>query len=86
MDDLLDRAEGSSADLITYVKDRPGHDRRYAIDASKLMNELGWEPTIKSTEGLRKTAEWYLNNSEWLENVTSGAYQKYYVKQYGSEV
>jgi len=50
------------------------------------MNELGWEPTIKSTEGLRKTAEWYLNNSEWLENVTSGAYQKYYVKQYGSEV
>lgn len=86
MDDLLDRDEGSSAGLITYVKDRPGHDRRYAIDASKLMNELGWEPTIKSTEGLRKTAEWYLNNSEWLDNVTSGAYQKYYVKQYGSEV
>jgi len=86
MDDLLDRDEGSSAALITYVKDRPGHDRRYAIDASKLMNELGWEPTIKSTEGLRKTAEWYLENSEWLENVTSGAYQKYYVKQYGSEV
>ena len=86
MDDLLDRDEGSSAGLITYVKDRPGHDRRYAIDASKLMNELGWEPTIKSTEGLRKTAEWYLSNSEWLDNVTSGAYQKYYVKQYGSEV
>jgi len=86
MDDLLDRDEGSSAALITYVKDRPGHDRRYAIDASKLMNELGWEPTIKSTEGLRKTAEWYLENSDWLENVTSGAYQKYYVKQYGSEV
>lgn len=86
MDDLLDRDEGSSAALITYVKDRPGHDRRYAIDASKLMNELGWEPTIKSTEGLRKTAEWYLENSEWLKNVTSGAYQKYYVKQYGSEV
>jgi len=61
MDDLLDRAEGSSAGLIKYVTDRPGHDRRYAIDASKLMNELGWEPTIKSTEGLRKTAEWYLN-------------------------
>ena len=86
MDDLLDRDEGSSAGLITYVKDRPGHDRRYAIDASKLMNELGWEPTIKSTEGLRKTAKWYLSNSEWLDNVTSGAYQKYYVKQYGSEV
>lgn len=86
MDDLLDRAEGSSAGLIKYVTDRPGHDRRYAIDASKLMNELGWEPTIKSTEGLRKTAEWYLNNSEWLDNVTSGAYKQYYVKQYGSEV
>jgi len=86
MDDLLDRDEGSSAGLIKYVTDRPGHDRRYAIDASKLMNELGWEPTIKSTEGLRKTAEWYLNNSEWLDNVTSGAYKKYYVKQYGSEV
>ncbi len=86
MDDLLDRDEGSSAGLIKYVTDRPGHDRRYAIDASKLMNELGWEPTIKSTEGLRKTAEWYLNNSDWLENVTSGAYQQYYVKQYGSEV
>ncbi len=86
MDDLLDRSEGSSAGLIKYVTDRPGHDRRYAIDASKLMNELGWEPTIKSTEGLRQTAEWYLNNSEWLENVTSGTYQQYYVKQYGSEV
>lgn len=86
MDDLLDRPEGSSAGLIKYVTDRPGHDRRYAIDASKLMNELGWEPTIKSTEGLRKTAEWYLGNSEWLDNVTSGAYQKYYVQQYGSEV
>ncbi len=86
MDDLLDRDEGSSAGLITYVKDRPGHDRRYAIDASKLMNELGWEPTIKSTEGLRKTAQWYLKNSEWLDNVTSGSYQKYYVKQYGTEV
>jgi len=86
MDELLDRSEGSSAGLIKYVTDRPGHDRRYAIDASKLMNELGWEPTIKSTEGLRKTAEWYLENSEWLDNVTSGTYQQYYVKQYGSEV
>lgn len=86
MDDLLDRPEGSSAGLIKYVTDRPGHDRRYAIDASKLLNELGWEPTIKSTEGLRKTAEWYLENSQWLENVTSGAYQQYYTKQYGTEV
>ncbi len=83
MDELLDRPAGSSEQLITYVKDRPGHDRRYAIDASKLMNELGWEPTVFAEEGLRKTAEWYLSNSEWLENVTSGAYQKYYTKQYG---
>lgn len=83
MDDLLDRPEGSSKELITFVKDRPGHDRRYAIDASKLMNELDWAPTIKSTEGLRKTAEWYLANEKWLDNVTSGAYQQYYVKQYG---
>ncbi|MEZ4952636.1 MAG: dTDP-glucose 4,6-dehydratase [Saprospiraceae bacterium] len=82
MDDLLGRAIGESRKLITYVKDRPGHDRRYAIDASKLKNELGWEPTINPEEGLRKTAEWYLANQEWLKNVTSGAYQKYYEKQY----
>ena len=83
MDELLGRPEGSSEKLITYVKDRAGHDRRYAIDASKLMNELGWEPTVFAEEGLRKTAEWYLENSEWLDNVTSGNYQKYYTKQYG---
>lgn len=83
MDELLERPAGSSASLITYVKDRPGHDRRYAIDASKLMNELGWEPTVFAEEGLRKTAEWYLENTSWLENVTSGNYQKYYAKQYG---
>ena len=83
MDELLERPEGSSANLITYVKDRPGHDRRYAIDASKLMNELDWKPSIQSEEGLRLTAEWYLANSEWLDNVTSGNYQKYYEKQYG---
>ena len=64
------------------MKDRPGHDRRYAIDASKLKDELGWEPTIGPEEGLRKTAKWYLANQEWLKNVTSGAYQSYYDKQY----
>ena len=64
------------------MKDRPGHDRRYAIDASKLMNELGWKPTIQSEEGLRKTAEWYLANEQWLHNVTSGEYRKYYEQQY----
>ncbi len=82
MDDLLGRPAGISRELITFVKDRPGHDRRYAIDASKLKNELGWEPTIQPEDGLRKTAEWYLNNQEWLKNVTSGAYQKYYAGQY----
>lgn len=82
MDELLEREKGSSRKLITFVKDRPGHDRRYAIDASKIKDELNWEPTIKADEGLRMTAEWYLKNAEWLENVTSGNYQKYYDKQY----
>lgn len=82
MDELLGREKGASRQLITYVKDRPGHDRRYAIDASKIKNELGWFPTIKPAEGLRLTAEWYLGNEAWLENVTSGEYQKYYDKQY----
>ncbi len=82
MDELLGRAAGSSRELITFVKDRPGHDRRYAIDASKLQNELGWGPKIQAEEGLRKTASWYLENTGWLERVTSGAYQEYYEKQY----
>lgn len=82
MDDLLGRDQGTSRELITFVKDRPGHDRRYAIDASKLMNELNWAPSIQAEEGLRKTAEWYLGNKEWLEHVTSGAYQAYYEQQY----
>lgn len=82
VDELLGRPKGSAEKLITFVKDRPGHDRRYAIDASKLKNELGWEPSIQAEEGLRKTAQWYLQHSEWLEHVTSGAYKEYYRKMY----
>ncbi|MDX1940106.1 MAG: dTDP-glucose 4,6-dehydratase [Saprospiraceae bacterium] len=84
MDELLQRPAGTSQELITFVKDRPGHDKRYAIDASKLKNELGWSPTMQPEEGLRRTAEWYLANADWLERVTSGAYQHYYEKQYGN--
>jgi dTDP-glucose 4,6-dehydratase len=82
MDELLGRTAGTSRSLITFVKDRPGHDRRYAIDASKLCDELGWQPTIQFEEGFRQTAIWYLEHEEWLENVTSGAYQTYYAAQY----
>lgn len=82
MDRKLGRAEGESAKLITYVKDRAGHDLRYAIDATKIKEELGWEPTIRFTEGFEATVEWYLTNEEWLNNVTSGDYQKYYEQQY----
>jgi len=82
MDDKLDRANGTSADLITYVKDRAGHDLRYAIDASKINNDLGWSPSLDFREGLEKTVIWYLDNQEWLENLTSGAYLKYYENQY----
>jgi dTDP-glucose 4,6-dehydratase len=82
MDQKLGRAAGESAKLITYVKDRAGHDLRYAIDATKIKNELGWEPTIKFTEGFEATVDWYLNNEIWLNNVTSGDYQKYYELQY----
>ncbi|MAC95972.1 MAG: dTDP-glucose 4,6-dehydratase [Flavobacteriales bacterium] len=82
MDEKLGRAAGSSEKLITYVKDRQGHDKRYAIDASKLKNDLGWEPSIDFAEGLEKTVDWYLQNEAWLKNVTSGAYQKYYQEQY----
>ena len=83
MDAILENDEGTSEQLITYVKDRPGHDKRYAIDATKLKNELGWEPSLQFEEGLRKTIKWYMNNKEWVDNVTSGDYKKYYSEQYG---
>jgi len=83
MDGKLNREPGDSAKLITFVKDRAGHDLRYAIDASKLQKELGWQPTIRFAEGFEQTIEWYLENEDWLNNVTSGDYQKYYDKQYG---
>ena len=82
MDKKLNREPGTSEKLITYVKDRAGHDKRYAIDATKLKNELGWEPSLQFEEGLEKTVDWYLENEEWLINVTSGEYQNYYEKQY----
>ena len=82
MDQKLGRGEGESEELITYVKDRPGHDRRYAIDASKINRELGWAPSVTFEEGLSLTIDWYLQNTEWLEHVTSGAYQHYYQTQY----
>ena len=83
MDRKLKRDPGSSAELITFVKDRAGHDRRYAIDAGKLNRDLGWAPSVTFEEGLEKTVDWYLSNPEWLEHVTSGAYQDYYEKMYG---
>jgi len=83
MDEKLKREKGTSEKLITYVKDRAGHDLRYAIDASKLKNELGWSPSLQFEEGLSKTIDWYLANTEWLNHVTSGDYQKYYEKMYG---
>jgi dTDP-glucose 4,6-dehydratase len=82
MDNKLGRPEGTSEQLITYVKDRPGHDLRYAIDASKINQELGWKPSVSFEEGLSNTIDWYLSNTEWLAHVTSGTYQEYYQKQY----
>src|SRR5680860_16124 len=84
MDQKLDRAQGSSEELITYVKDRPGHDLRYAIDADKINKELGWKPSVTFEQGLERTIDWYLSNEEWLKNVTSGDYQAYYEKMYNS--
>ncbi|MBZ4041977.1 dTDP-glucose 4,6-dehydratase [Flavobacterium hibisci] len=82
MDEKLGREKGKSEGLITYVKDRPGHDLRYAIDASKINKELGWKPSVTFEEGLERTINWYLDNEEWLKNVTSGSYKEYYKKQY----
>jgi dTDP-glucose 4,6-dehydratase len=82
MDEKLGRTKGDSRQLISYVKDRAGHDLRYAIDATKLQNELGWEPSLQFEEGLSKTIDWYLSNTDWLENVTSGAYTAYYKAAY----
>jgi dTDP-glucose 4,6-dehydratase len=82
MDDKLGRTAGTSAGLITYVKDRPGHDLRYAIDATKINKELGWEPSVTFEQGLEITVNWYLDNQDWLHNVTSGEYATYYKKQY----
>lgn len=85
MDQKLGRSAGTSEQLITYVKDRPGHDLRYAIDATKINKELGWKPSVTFEEGLSLTIDWYLNNQEWLQHVTSGAYQQYYQKQYAEK-
>ena len=82
MDEKLVRPKGQSLKLITYVKDRPGHDLRYPIDASKINTELGWAPTVTFEEGLSKTIDWYLDNKDWLDNITTGAYQEYYKNQY----
>ena len=82
MDKKLNRPKGTSAGLITFVKDRPGHDQRYAIDATKLNRELGWTPSLQFEEGLEKTVDWYLAHQDWVKEVTSGDYQKYYNEQY----
>lgn len=84
MDEKLGRPAGTGEKLITYVKDRAGHDLRYAIDATKLKDELGWIPSLTFEEGLSRTIDWYLSNEEWLKHVTSGAYRRYYEEQYGS--
>ena len=82
----MNRPSGTSAKLITFVNDRSGHDFRYAIDASKLVNELGWQPSLKIEEGLKKTVTWYLENEQWLRNVTSGEYQTYYQTHYNKNI
>lgn len=82
MDGKLNRESGTSASLITFVKDRAGHDLRYAIDSNKLMDELGWSPSLQFEEGISKTVDWYLENIEWLDNIVSGDYQKYYEEMY----
>jgi dTDP-glucose 4,6-dehydratase len=85
MDEKLGKPAGTSEQLITYIKDRPGHDRRYAIDASKINRELGWKPSVTFQEGLSETIDWFLANTEWLNNVTSGNYQHYYESMYSNK-
>ena len=80
---FLGRTRGESRGLITFVKDRPGHDRRYAIDAAKIRRDLSWEPSYTFESGIQETIDWYLANSDWVAHVTSGEYQRYYEKQYG---
>ena len=82
MDNKLGRNIGDSRNLITFIKDRPGHDRRYAIDASKIEKDLGWKPSLTFEEGLSKTVDWYLSHENWLKQVTSGNYREYYKQQY----
>ena len=84
MDEKLGREAGTSEQLISYVKDRPGHDLRYAIDASKINKELGWKPSVTFEQGLERTVNWYLENQTWLNNITSGEYATYYEKQYAN--
>ena len=84
VDRLLEREPGTSKKLITYVTDRAGHDLRYAIDSTKLKEELGWEPSLQFEEGIEKTVKWYLDNKTWMDRVTSGDYQEYYKKTYKS--
>jgi dTDP-glucose 4,6-dehydratase len=84
-DKKLGREEGTSLKLITFIKDRPGHDRRYAIDATKIKAELGWLPSVTFEQGLEATIDWYLNNPDWLDKVTSGAYPNYYTQQYAAK-
>jgi len=84
MDIKLEREPGTSEQLITFVKDRAGHDLRYAIDSSRLMNELGWKPSLQFEEGIEKTVNWYLENQEWLENIVNGTYENYYREMYGN--
>ena len=83
VDRLLGRSEGEDMELITYVTDRPGHDARYAIDSRKLQRELGWEPSLQFEEGIERTVRWYLDNEEWVDNITSGEYERYYESMYG---
>ena len=84
MDEKMGQPKGGSRKLISFVKDRPGHDHRYAIDCAKLTGELGWKPSVTVEEGMRKTIDWYWDNQDWMEHITSGDYRSYYEKQYNA--